>query len=430
MYDSASTVTLSGTVTDIDAAGQTVIFTGLGAGETVTDANGNFSYTTAVSGLGAIDATTTDLWGQASNTAEVDVTAAPTVTLNTQVLAGHQVQLTGTVSGADAAGATVTFSGAVAARTTPDADGNYTYTTSSASLGTVTAVAVDVQQNTSDPTSATIAVAAPTITLGVTEVDADTMTLAGAVTDIDAAGDTIAISGAKQGSVTADTNGNFTFTMANTDLGAVDVNTTDLWGQASNTAEVAANILPPVITGFTATQSEGNSWIFRGTVTAPNMQGVTITFGGIPSLAGQTVNVAADGSFSIVVTLGDGESTGTATAQATDQNGQKSNVAAYNVVGFTVTNPGPQSNYDGDNVLLAIPASDSAGNGVSYGASGLPAGLYINSAGQIVGTIASNADSSGTYSAAVTATDSVADVSITTTFTWNVYADPVATDAT
>lgn len=327
-YVSQQTVTLSGTLTDIDAAGQTVTFTGLVAASAVTDANGNFSYNAEVSGVGAIDAATTDLWGQASNTAEVDVTAAPTLTLSAQVLAGHQVQLTGSVSGAYAAGATVTFSGAVTGSVTTDANGNYTFTTSSASLGTVSAVAVDVQQHTSGAVSASVAESAPTITLAVTAVNADTVTLSGTVTDVDAAGESVAISGALQGSVTTDANGNFSFTLATSDLETVDVSTTDLWGETSNTAEVAASSFPPVIQNFTATQGSGNEWVLQGTVIAPSVQGLVITFGGLPSLAGQTVTVAANGAFAFTQILGAGEF-GTATAQTTDLAGQNSNLATF-----------------------------------------------------------------------------------------------------
>jgi hypothetical protein len=319
-------VTLSGTVSDVAPAGQMVAFSGAVNGSAVCDLNGNFSYTTSSFAAGAIEATTTDLWGQASNTAEVAVTAAPTVTLATHVLAGHQVQITGAVSGAHAAGATVTLSGAVTGSATADANGNFTFTTSAASLGTVTAVAVDAQQHPSDPVAATIAENAPTITLAVTAINEDTVTLSGNVADVDAAGETVAISGAMNGTVTTDANGNFRFNLATADLGAVDVRTTDLWGQTSNTAEVAANAFPPVIVDFTATQAYGNAWIFEGTVVGSNLQGLTITFGGLTSLAGKTATVAANGTFSLVQTLANGEF-GTATAQTTDLNGQSSNLA-------------------------------------------------------------------------------------------------------
>lgn len=325
-YVSPQVVTLFGSVGDIDQAGLPVNFTGLVGGSTVTDANGNFSYTTSVSGPGAIYATATDLWGQSSNTAEADVAAPPTVSLNAQVLPGHEVQLTGTVSGANPAGATVTFTGAVSGSTTTDAYGNYTFTTTAASLGTVSAVAVDTQQNTSAPATATVADTAPTITLAVTGVSANYLTYAGKVTDVDQAGETVNISGATNGTVTTDANGNFSFTLSTASLGTIDVNTTDQWGLASNTAEVAANTLPPVVTNFSVQAGPGNQWILQGTVVAPNPQSCTVNFGGMQVLNGQNTTVSANGSFYIIVTI-DPNDYGTASAQAVDQNGQTSNIA-------------------------------------------------------------------------------------------------------
>ena len=97
-YDSISTVTLSGSVNDAEPAGETVTFTGLINGSATTDANGNFGYTSSFTGVGGIDATSIDAWGQTSNIAEVDVTAS-TLSLNAQVLPGHQVEFTGNASG-------------------------------------------------------------------------------------------------------------------------------------------------------------------------------------------------------------------------------------------------------------------------------------------------------------------------------------------
>ena len=326
VYDSAQTVTLSGSVSDIDATGETVTFSGLVSGSAVTDVYGNFSYTTNVSGPGAIYATATDLWGQTSNIAEADVTPAPTVTLNTQILPGHEVELTGNVSGAYAAGATITFSGAANGTATADANGNFTFTTSAASLGAVSAVAVDSQQHASSAASAAISESGPTITLSAQSTSEDYMTFVGTVSDVDEAGETVNISGATKGAVTTDSNGNFSFTMATADLGTVDVSTTDLWGMTSNTAEVAADTLPPEITSFTVVQGANNLWILQGTVVAENPQGMTVTFGGMQVLNGLTTTVAADGTFSIVVTINPNQF-GTATAQTSDQNGV-SNLAA------------------------------------------------------------------------------------------------------
>ena len=48
---------------------------------------------------------------------------------------------------------------------------------------------------------------------------------------------------------------------------------------------------------FAATQEAGSAFIFSGTVSAQTAAGLTVSFGGIPSLAGQTATVAANGTW-------------------------------------------------------------------------------------------------------------------------------------
>jgi subtilase family serine protease len=85
---------------------------------------------------------------------------------------------------------------------------------------------------------------------------------------------------------------------------------------------------------------------------------------------------------------------------------------------ITVTDPGDQSGVVGASVSLPIQASDATGAALTYSATGLPAGLSINSAsGVISGTITAAA----TSSVVVTVTD--ADhATRTTSFTWSVIA--------
>jgi Cellulose binding domain/Glycosyl hydrolases family 11/Putative Ig domain len=82
----------------------------------------------------------------------------------------------------------------------------------------------------------------------------------------------------------------------------------------------------------------------------------------------------------------------------------------------TVTNPGNQSGSTGSPVSLQIHASDSAGQTLNYSATGLPAGLSINSStGLISGTPTSN----GTSTVTVTARDT-SGASGTTAFNWTI----------
>ncbi|WP_083976157.1 putative Ig domain-containing protein [Kitasatospora azatica] len=82
----------------------------------------------------------------------------------------------------------------------------------------------------------------------------------------------------------------------------------------------------------------------------------------------------------------------------------------------TVTNPGTQSGTVGTAASLQISASDSAsGQTLTYSATGLPAGLSINSSGLISGT----PTTAGTSSVTVTATDTTGAAG-STTFSWTV----------
>ncbi|MFC4034817.1 ricin-type beta-trefoil lectin domain protein [Streptomyces polygonati] len=83
----------------------------------------------------------------------------------------------------------------------------------------------------------------------------------------------------------------------------------------------------------------------------------------------------------------------------------------------TVTNPGNQTSAVGTAVSKQISATDStAGQTLTYSATGLPAGLSINSAS---GLISGTPTTAGTSTVTVTARDS-AGVSGTATFTWTV----------
>jgi hypothetical protein len=238
----ANSVTVSGTISDVDHAYQPIQISGITNGTASTDANGNFTFTGYVSNVGEIDASATDEWGQTSNTADVTVSSlpvanSPTLSLYAQILPGQQVELTGQLLDANPAGATVTFSGAATGSTTTDANGNFSFIADSASLGTVYASAVDQAQQTTNLAHATIADSGPIITFTVSSMSQTSVTITGSVTDVDKQGISVQASGFASGSTLTDANGNFTFTSALGAGGAVLVSATDLWG-ASDTLGV------------------------------------------------------------------------------------------------------------------------------------------------------------------------------------------------
>lgn len=84
----------------------------------------------------------------------------------------------------------------------------------------------------------------------------------------------------------------------------------------------------PVIVEFSASEGPDGWWTFEGRVEAPSPRGLTVYFGGLPSLEGQTAPVDEDGGFRLTIQL---QRTpvcegGVATAQTEGWDGQLSNV--------------------------------------------------------------------------------------------------------
>ena len=91
----------------------------------------------------------------------------------------------------------------------------------------------------------------------------------------------------------------------------------------------------------------------------------------------------------------------------------------WNVDNLSVTSPGNQSSTSGSaisNLTISAPHDTTGGNSVTFGATGLPAGLSINSGS---GVISGTPTTACTCSVTVTATDSEA-LSANTSFTWTV----------
>ena len=87
----------------------------------------------------------------------------------------------------------------------------------------------------------------------------------------------------------------------------------------------------------------------------------------------------------------------------------------------SITDPGDQANTVGDAIALPVPASDAAAGTLTYVATGLPAGLSINtSTGVITGSISSSAAAIGTYATTVVASDGT--YTATNTDSWTISA--------
>jgi subtilase family serine protease len=232
---------------------------------------------------------------------------------------------------------------------------------------------------------------------------------------------------------------------------SIYTHTSDLFDVTSGSNGSCGNILCKAATGWdgptgwgtpdglTAFESNGTT-TNTVTVTSPGNQtsttgtAVSLQIQATDSASGQTLTYSATG---LPAGLSINSSTGlisgtpttagssTVTVKATDTTGASGSASFTWTVNsttgntVTVTNPGNQTSTTGTAVSLQIQATDSAsGQTLTYSATGLPAGLSINSStGLISGTPTTAASSSVT----VTATDTTG-ANGSATFTWTVNA--------
>lgn len=316
-YGSGTTVTLSGAVTDEDAAGCTVYFSGKVTGSTTTNSAGQFSYTAQASGVGLVEAVATDVWGVASGTAQVMLSnQLPGVTLSITQLGNGYVNLNGTVTDDAPGGLTVSFGGDIMGSATTDGSGNYSYTTPAMMLGTVTASVTDIWNQTTTTTTGG-GNQAPVITISsVVYGSGRTVTISGTVADEAPGGLTVMLAGAVMGYATTNSDGTFSLTTEASMLGAITAMTTDAFMASSNTPQVTLTSNTPTISNFQVNYN-GTQAIFSGQVADESSAGLTVYFGGISSLFGLTATVGQNGTFALTVALQPNES-GSATADVSD----------------------------------------------------------------------------------------------------------------
>src|SRR5258708_486240 len=149
--------------------------------------------------------------------------------------------------------------------------------------------------------------------------------MTGTVTDSQPSSVAITFGGAANGTALSDATGHFSFTTANALLGIVSAVGVDGANQVSNSLTASITDTAPNIT-LNITNGSQRTVTISGKVVEESSAGLTVTFGGLPSLIGKTATVASDGTFRLTSQLQTGEN-GEATAQTTDWYGQQSAIA-------------------------------------------------------------------------------------------------------
>ncbi len=201
-------------------------------------------------------------------------------------------------------------------------------------------------------------------------------------------------------------------------------------GTYTNSTTLNWNVNSPITISVPDTQSNNDGDSVSLTVGAYDAPSAALTFGAQGLPPGLSINPST-GAITGTIAVGD-SSIGSFFPTLLVTDGTYTAVAGFEwdiggVISISV--PSGLENVVGDALTLPIAASDSGGGTLSYAATGLPAGLSINTAtGAITGTIASAAASVGNYTTTVTASDGTNTVS--GTFDWAVSPAGTVTLAT
>lgn len=312
---------------DLDTQSITIVTSP--SGGTLSQSGGVLTFTASTTAVGPTTFTY-KVWdgAQYSNTANVtvNVKTPPTLTLASATVSGNQVTITGSVADDAPGGLPVHFSGVTTGMAVTAPNGTFTFTGVATGVGTISAFTVDLDGNPSNTATTSISNNVPTITMSVTNIYRNQVTVSGQVTDEAPGGLTVTISGWMLGTVVAAADGSFTYTGTATGVGTLLAQVFDPLNQQGYVNATISNNVPSII-GFTATDLGNNTWQFTGSVQDEQAAGLVIFFGGLPSLVAQQVVVASDGTFSLVIQLAAGEG-GFATCWTTDWLAQQSSLAS------------------------------------------------------------------------------------------------------
>jgi hypothetical protein len=236
--NSGKLVDLHGSIADSNPSSVAITFSGVAAGSTHADANGNFDLQVTAASLGAVAASGADQDGTTASRSATVSASAPSLTLNLAYGTGKQVTLSGKVTDAQPGGLVVTFTGVVGGTTTTDGNGNYSVTLTASSLGQISATTQDVWALNSAAASVTVSDVGPTITIFGSQ-RGNIWTFSGHVTGNFAPGSVVTFSGpadinGKTATIGSDGSYSLSVMLSSSDVGWVTASVTDIWGLAAD----------------------------------------------------------------------------------------------------------------------------------------------------------------------------------------------------
>ncbi len=205
-----NTYSISGTVSGATASGVTVTLTGSATASTSTDGSGNYSFSGLPNGVYIVTPSESG-YTFSPMSSVVTVNGANVTGRNFTVTAApNTYSISGTVSGATAAGVRVALTGAAAASTSTDGSGNYSF---SGLLNGDYTITPDKSGYTFSPASIPVTVSDANLTgQNFTSTAApNTYSISGTVSGATAAGVTLALTGAATASTSTDGNGAYSF---------------------------------------------------------------------------------------------------------------------------------------------------------------------------------------------------------------------------
>ncbi len=190
-----------------------------------------------------------------------------------------------------------------------------THTYAEAGDFTISATATDEDGSYSPPDISVTAVEIP-MYMEIIYGEQREVTITGSINDPNPKGLTITFTGVVNASTTAALDGSFSLTTTADELGLISATFKNKSGEVSEPVSVEVTSSAPVITNLQATIVNGLVWRYSGTIEDESPEGLVVVLNGL-SLDNVEAVVAADGTFSVDVIMGDDES-GTVAASMVD----------------------------------------------------------------------------------------------------------------